>query len=779
MTNETTYTEVNQTRKKIDGRGLVTGKALFTDDFEMNDMLVVKVLRSPHALADINAIDTAAAKALPGVACVLTWEDLPRNIFSTAGQGFPEPSPYDKYVLDNRVRYVGDQVAIVAAEDEQTACEALKLIKVDYTVHTPVLDPRHSMDKDAPCIHPEPEAHIPIPIPYHPEINQSSVISAEIGQPDEAMDAADCISENNCFVPLVSHAAIEPHAALSWIDPNGRLTVISTTQVPYHARRKMSQCFGLPIKQIRIIKPRLGGGFGGKQDIVTEPYAAAVSLATGRPAKYRMTREEVMGSGRYRHSMHLHGKAGADKDGTLKAFDLYALSNTGAYGSQGMTVTTLAGSRTLALFTCPDMRFNADVVYTDTPVPAAYRGYGGTQGIFSTVSAMDDLAYQLGMDPIDFYLKNIIMGNCEIPIFEQLGEGNKLGAPRIRSCELAACLTEGAKKFKWKERRDRPADTGRYRRGVGVTIMMQGSSIPFIDLASATIKINDDGSFNLLMGASELGQGSDTILSQIAAEELTVATDDIIPYSSDTDLTPFDKGAYASSTTYLSGMAVKKAAADVKEQIRAVGAEMLECNLDETEVREAKVIGPSGKSVTFGEIAIRSLYQENQHQICATGSHFCTEGPPPFAADFAEVEVDTYTGKIRMLDYLQMIDCGTPINPRLCKGQSYGAVVNAFSYALNEEFIFNEKGRVMNNNFGSYKIFGTMDIPNIENDFVDSYEPTGPFGAKSVSELGINGGLPAICNAVFNAVGVRLTQSPFTPERVLNALKEKGGAATE
>ncbi len=773
MKNES-FTEVSKSTVKFDARSLVTGRALFTDDFDQPGMLTLKILRSPHAFAKILKIDAERARELPGVACVLTWEDIPRRVYSSAGQGFPEPSPYDQFLLDNIVRYAGDEVALVAAENEDIATQALKLIEVEYEVMTPVLDPHDSMKPGAAIIHPEPECEIKIPVPYHPEINQCAVIEAEIGDTDAAMKSAEVRTEGTYFSHLASHAALEPHCSISWLDPNGRLTVVSTTQVPFHARRKLSQLFDLPIKNVRVIKPRLGGGFGGKQDIVTEPYAALVTLRTGRPAKYRMTREEVFTSGRYRHSVYMDAKVGVNKDGTLEAYDLYALSNTGAYGSQGLTVTCMVGCRTLALFSCPDMRFNADVVYTNTPIPAAYRGYGGTQGIFATVCAMDEAAEKIGMDPMDFYLKNILRGNCEVPILNKLGEGDKLGTPRIGSCELAACIEKGAEMFDWKAKRARPKGEGRYRRGVGMTIMMQGSAIPFIDMASAYIKMNEDGSFNLLMGASEIGQGSDTVLSQIAAEELTVPTDWIVPYSSDTDLTPFDKGAYASSTTYLSGMAVKKTATKVKEQIIAVGAEMLECEPADVQVKDAKVIhSASGQSVTFSEIAIRSMYQTNQHQIAAVGSHYTKESPPPFAADYAEVEVDTYTGHVKLLDYLQVIDCGTPINPRLAKGQSYGALVNGFSFALNERFLFNEKGRMLNASFGGYKISSTMDIPNVRNDFVPSYEETGPFGAKSVSELGINGGLPALSNAICHAVGVRLREGPFTSERVLDALHKK------
>ena len=410
------------------------------------------------------------------------------------------------------------------------------------------------------------------------------------------------------------------------------------------------------------------------------------------------------------------------------------------------------------------------MVYTNHPVGGAYRGYGGTQGIFAVAVTLDELAEKVGIDPVDFYLKNIISADSEVPILAQLGEGESGNVPRIRSCELAACIRDGAKAFDWKTKRKRPRDRGRYRRGVGMSIMMQGSSIPFIEMASAFIKMNDDGSFNLLMGATELGQGSDTVLAQIVAEELTVKTDDIIVYSSDTDLTPYDVGAFASSTTYLSGLAVKKTAGKVKEQIRRAAARIMGTDPELVRFESGRVIAPEKKSISFQEIALSTLYQNEQFQIAASASHLCQESPPPYAANFAEIEVDTYTGKVRVLKYLQAIDCGTVINPATARGQALGGVVNALSYALTERYIFDKKGKMLNPNYAYYKIFGTRDIPEITTIFVPSHEPTGPFGAKSLGELVINGGLPSISNAIHNATGVRLRDTPFTPDKVLSAL---------
>lgn len=771
MKTKNPFQEVSKGVRRVDGVSLVTGRAIYTDDYDPPDLLHAKVLRSPHAFARIKKISTARARRLPGVEAVLTYRDIPRIPSTTAGVGYPEPFPYDKYILDKVVRFVGDEVAVVAARSVEIAEEALRLIEVEYEILPPLLDPRRAMKPGAPIVHGEvPPPEMLIPIPYEPERNLVTYLDSGLGDVDRAIREADLLVEREFESHSASHVPTEPHCSLSWLDEHGRLIIVTSTQVPFHVRRIVARYLNLPVKMIRVIKPRIGGGFGGKQDIILEPYVAALTWKTGRPVKLRFTRREVFVASRLRHNIILRARVAAARTGRLTALDLNALVNTGAYGSQGMTVASCVPLRTLPLWKCPNLRFHGDVVYTNLPVPAAYRGYGGTQGIFAVIVAIDEMIERLGMDPMAFYLKNIISTDIEVPILKQVGEGGSSNSTKIRSCELAACIRKGAAAFNWKKKRSRDRDLGRYRRGVGMTIMMQGSSVAFIDMAGAFIKMNDDGSFNLLMGATELGQGSDTILAQIAAEELTVKTEDIIVYSSDTDLTPFDKGAYASSTTYLSGNAVKKTAGRVREQILKVGAEMLGVLPEEVMLSEARVVGPGKCSVTFREIAYRSLYQSNQTQIAAAASLYPTESPPPYAANFAEVEVDTYTGKVRVIEYVQAIDCGTVINPVTARGQALGGAVNAISFALVERYIYNNKGRMLNPDYGNYKIYGSRDIPIIKTIFVPSYEPSGPFGAKSVGELVINGGLPAISNAIAHAVGVRLRTAPFTPDRVLEAL---------
>jgi len=772
--NKTNFKQVSKGVRKVDALGLVTGRALYTDDFEAHGMLTGKILRSPFANARIKSIRTRKALAMEGVEAVLTYRDLPRIPVTTAGQGYPEPSPYDKFILDKRVRFVGDEVAVIVARNEAIAEKAMGLVEVDYEELEPVLDLRKALEKGAPLVHDEKECKVIIPIPYEPERNLVARVDAAIGDVDKAYRNSKVKVSGDYENHISAHSAIEPHCSFSYLDPDGRLVIISTTQVPYHVRRIVARAMDIPVKRVRVIKPRLGGGFGSKQDIVLEPYVAAATLKTGKPVKIRMTREEVFVSSRTRHGMATRIRVGADKDGTINAIDLYALSNTGSYGNHGLTVACNVGMRTLVMFDCPNMRFTSDVAYTNLPNAGAYRGYGGTQGIIPTCGAIDELAEKLGMDPVDLLLKNIIKPGSEVPILSELGEGATTGAPRIGSFELAACIKEASKAFGWRQKRRRKKDKGRFRRGVGMAPMIQGSSIPYIDMASAFIKMNDDGSFNLQMGATDIGQGSDTVLAQIAAETLTVKTSDIIVYSSDTDLTPFDVGAYASSTTYLSGRAVKKTAQRVRELILEVGAEMLETSVDKVKLRAASVVGPGGSSVTLQEVGTYSLYEKNQFQIAACESSTSEESPPPTAAHFVEIELDTLTGKIRILKYVQAVECGTPVNPVLAKGQVIGALANGLSYALVEQFIFGPKGRLLNPNYDYFKIFCSRDMPEVTTIFIPSYEDSGPYGAKSVGEVCINGPIPAIANAIYNAIGVRIRRSPFTPDRVLAAIEKQG-----
>jgi len=693
--------------------------------------------------------------------------------YTTAGQGWPEPSPYDTVLFDKKVRYVGDRVAAVAAETEEAALEALRKIKVEYKILPAVFSIDEALAPGAPIIHDEPDAQGI----YDAQRNIAAAVDVPVGDLERGFAESDVIVEETCEVPYVQHAALEPHCVAVYFDEDGRLVIRSSTQVPFHVRRIVSRVLGIPIHRIRVIKPRIGGGFGSKQEVILEPIAAALALRTGRPVVMNLSREEVFVSTRTRHPYRVRVKLGAKKDGTLHALEMEALASAGAYGPHSGTVLYNVGSKSLPLYNkAKHLRFHGKAVYTNLPVAGAYRGYGATQGFFALEVAMDELAEKLGMDPIELRLKNHIRAGETSPIFEKLGEGRE-GKPQIvRSCALEECIKIGAERIGWYEKRKAPRREGSWFYGVGMACAMQGSGITGVDMAAATIIMNEDGSFRLLVGATDLGTGSDTVLAQIAAEVLAVPVEKIVVYSSDTDFTPFDKGAYASSTTYVSGNAVLQAAEKVKEQILLIASRILDEPLENLDVDSEKVVSfRTGKEVPYWEIGHRAFYVTEQQHIMASASFACPESPPPFAAFFCEVGVDTETGIVKVEKFVAVGDCGQPIHPKLAEGQLEGAVVQGIGHALFEEMLFSQRGSCVNRTFFDYRVPTSLDVPEIEAILIPANEPTGPFGAKSIAEIGINGPLPAISNAIYHAVGIRLTRAPFTPERVLAALRKKGG----
>ncbi|MFW9996257.1 MAG: xanthine dehydrogenase family protein molybdopterin-binding subunit [Candidatus Odinarchaeota archaeon] len=764
---------VGRNVNKVDARKLVQGKPAYVDDIHFDNLLVAKILRSPHAHAMIKKIDISRAEKLPGVRAVLCHTNVPRVMHTTAGQGYPEPSPYDHTMFDNKVRFVGDRVAAVAAETAAIAERALELIEVEYEVLPAIFDPEKAMDEGAPVIHDEKDAKYLIPVFYDPERNHVAHVDLDVGDVDKALEHSDHVFERKFFTQYAQHVPIEPHVVITFLDEDDRIIIRTSTQVPFHARRIVARTLQIPEKRIRVIKPRIGGGFGTKQEVLLEEIAAMLTMRTGKPVKLELTREEEFYAARTRHQMVVTVRGGVNNDGTITALDLKVISNTGAYGSHGLTVMSNCGSKTLPLYRCENLRFTGDTVYTNLPVAGAYRGYGATQAAFPIESVIDEMAHAIKMDPVQFRLMNHIQEGETSPIFKKLGEGTEGVEMIITSCSLSECLKKGAEEINWEINRVNETSS-HVKKGVGVCMLMQGSSIPEIDMGAAYAKINDDGSFNLLVGATDLGTGSDTVLSQIFAETLEIPVEDVIIYSSDTDMTPFDVGAYASSTTYLSGMAVKKAAEKIKKQILNVAAEMMDAEASSLVLDDKKVKNPdTGVEKTFQEIAEYSLYARNQFQISSVASHITHKSPPPFAAHFAEVEVNTETGEVKVLKYVAAVDCGTAIHPRLAEGQTEGALLNGISYALTEEFIFDENGKMLNTDLSNYKIFTTADIPEIKTILVPSYEPTGPYGAKSVSEISINGALPAISNAIYHACGVRMRRGPFTAERVFKEIQKQ------
>lgn len=770
---------VGKSVPRIDAVKLALGKPAYTDDFPLPaGTLHAKILHSPHAHAVIKRIDASKARALPGVRAVLTYEDIHPVRYTTAGQSHPLPSPLDTLVLDRKVRFVGDRVAAVAADTPEVAEQALSLIDVDYDILPAVIEIEDALNPDAPVIHDEPDCSGFEGI-FFPQKNIAAHIEAEAGNLAAGFAEAYRVIEKEYRVPQVQHVSLEPHVCITWLDEDDRLVIRSATQVPFHVRRILAPVLGLPEKQIRVIKPRIGGGFGGKQEIVIEDICALLTLVTHRPVRMEYTRTEEFTAARSRHPQILRFKTGVRRDGTLTAISLKVVATTGAYGSHSLTVQQNTGARPLSLYRCPNMRFEVDVVYTNRPPAGAMRGYGVPQGLFALEVHMDEIAAELGLDPIEFRRRNWVQVGDIFPLAEALGEGRKGFPNPLRSTGLAECVSRGAQRINWERRNDPDwhyvPGQPHLRRGLGMAALIHGSGIPGVDMGGAYIKMNDDGSFNLMVGATDLGTGADTVLAQIAAEVLGCPVEDIQVYAADTDLTPFDKGAYASSTTFVSGGAVKKTAEAAAGMIKAVASRMLETPPEKLKLAGGRVLTPDGDSVSLKEVALNSLHVIDQHQIQAAESHMSIMYAPPFATQFAEVEVDIQTGEVHVKKLVFGIDCGQPINPAGVEGQIDGGIAMALGYALTEEMLFDESGRLLNGNLRDYHIFRADEMPVVERFIVATSDPSGPFGAKAAAEIPTDGVAPAVVNAIFDATGVRLRQIPATPERVWQALKMHTG----
>ena len=779
-------TTVGRPERKVDAAKLVQGKPAFTDDVEMRNMLVAKVLHSPVAHALIRHIDVTKARELPGVAAVLTYKDIPRVVYSTAGQSDPIPGPLDTFSLDHKVRFVGDRVAFVAAETETIANQALALIEVEYEPLPTVLDSRDAMRPGAPCLHDEPE-YVNF-ADSDPAQNLAARIRIDIGDVVKGFADADFIYEGDYEVPKVQQAHIEPHAVVTYWDEDDRLVIRTSTQVPFHARRILAPVLGLPIKRIRVIKPRIGGGFGGKQEVLVEDVAAHLTIATRRPVRYEYTREEEFIAARSRHPMRIHMKTGVKADGTITANEMYSLSDTGAYGCHALTVTGNTGHKAMALYVgdglyrlSPNIRFYADIVYTNTPPSGAYRGYGVPQGFWAVERHMEKIAREMGLDPIAFRLKNAIRPGELHPFSTAWSEGREPQPEIVHTVGLEECVRQGAAAIGWEEKfgnADWHQATGKpyLRRGIGVAMVMQGTAIPYLDMGGASLKMNDDGSFNLLIGATDLGTGSDTVLAQMAAEVLGIPIEDILVYSSDTDFTPFDKGAYASSTTYISGAAVVKAAQQVAGRIRERAARLLSVTgstvkAEEIRLANRKAVGPDGRFVSLVEIGYDSLHHQDQEQIMAVASFVSPVSPPPFAAQFAEVTVDLDTGQVTVERLVMAVDSGVIVNPLTASGQVEGGMTQALGYAVCEEMVYDDQGNARERDLVDYHIFRSNEMPELTTIFVETFEPSHPFGVKAVAEIPMDGVAPAVGNAVFDACGAQVDINPVTPERVWQALR--------
>lgn len=755
---------VNKPVPKTDAMSLVTGKPVYTDDLAPSDCLIVKILRSPHANAWVEEIKTDAAKKIEGIACVLTYEDVSHKRFTLAGQTAPEISPWDRYIIDKHVRFVGDPVAIVAGETEEAVDKALKRIKVKYRVEEAVLDIHTAKDNPI-LVHPEEDWYMPIPAGGDNKRNLCASNVEEVGDVDAMLEKCAYTVDQVYHTKANQQTMMETFRTYCYMDHFQRLTVVSSTQIPFHIRRIVGNALNIPSSKVRVIKPRIGGGFGAKQSSVSEVFPALVTWVTGKPSKIVFSRKESMIASSPRHEMEVHIRMGADENGIVKAIDLYTLSNTGAYGEHGPTTVGLSGHKSIALYRHTEAyRFAYDVVYTNMQAAGAYRGYGATQGIFAVESAADELAHKMGMDPVKFRELNMPMEGEALPGYPDV--------PINGSCTMDKCLARAKEMIGWDEKYPfRDMGNGKVR-GVGIAMAMQGSSIAGIDVGGADIKLNEDGSYTLALGCSDMGTGCDTILAQMAADCLDTDMKNIVVFSVDTDISPYDSGSYASSTTYATGNAVIQACGELRKRIHAFGAQMLGVSAEESDFDGEKVRTEDGKEVTLQQIAGKATCGVCS-ELQVVKEYSSPISPPPFMAGAAEVEIDKETGQIDVIDYVGVIDCGTPINPNLARVQAEGGIGQGIGMVLYEDVQYTDKGKIRNNSFMQYKIPNRMDIPKVRIEFESSYEKTGPFGAKSIGELVIDTPCPAIANAVYNATGVRVRELPITPEKVAMGILEQ------
>ena len=753
---------VNQSVRKKDAMQLVTGQPVYLDDVAPKDCLTVKLLRSPHANAIIQSIDTSRAMLVPGMEAVFTWQDVDQNgrRYTQAGQTYPEPSPYDRLVLDRHVRFVGDVVAILAGKDEKTVEKAMKLIKVEYEVLEPVLDFRTAKDNPV-LVHPENNWESLCPVGADNKRNLCAHEETGSGDVDAVLQGCDVVIDRVYHTKACQQAMMETFRTYCSIDAYGRLNVLSSTQIVFHCRRILANALHIPKSMIRVSKPRIGGGFGAKQTSVCEVYPAFVTWMTKKPSKLIFTRRESMTASTPRHEMEMHVRLGADKNGIVKAIDLYTLSNTGAYGEHGPTTVGLSGHKSIPLYGKAEaFRFTYDVVYTNHMSAGAYRGYGATQGLFAVESAVNELAAKLHIDPIELRLRNIVKQGEVMPAYY-----NQLNT----SCALDRCIENVKRRIDWDNKYPmRVLPNGKIR-SVGMGMAMQGSGITSVDVGSAALKINDDGFYTLRIGAADMGTGCDTILAQIAAEVLKCPLENITVLAADTDSSPYDSGSYASSTTYVTGKAVEMCAKQLIEKLCEQAAQMLGVPADTLQFAGDRVETADGqKSVSLTEIAVAGQCGANT-ALEAAVTHSSELSPPPFMVGAAELEIDPETGETQVIDFVSAVDCGTPVNPNLARVQAEGGILQGIGMALTENVTYNAKGEPIENSLMQYKIPTRADIGHIRVEFESSYEESGPFGAKSIGEVVINTPLPAVADAVANATGHRFYELPITPEQIAMA----------
>ena len=755
---------VNKPIRKMDAMALVTGKPVYLEDLPDAGYLIVKLLRSPHAHAMIESIDAWTALAVPGIEAVYTWEDVPEERFTMAGQTWPEPSPHDRLILDRHLRHVGDPVAIVAGTTEKAVDRALRNLRVKYQILPAILDFHEAKDNPV-QIHPEETWESLVPVGADNRRNLCACEKLSEGDIDQVLAECDVVVSGTYHTKANQQAMMETFRTKCFLDPYGRLNIVSSTQIVFHVRRIVAHALGIHKSMIRVQKPRIGGGFGAKQTAVSEIYPAFVTWKTGKPSKIVFTREESQIASSPRHEMEISVRVGATKDGRIRGMDVYTLSNTGAYGEHGPTTVGLSGHKSIPLYGALDaFRFDYEVVYSNVMSAGAYRGYGATQGIFAVESAVNELAAKLDMDPVHLREMNMVREGQAMPAY--YGEMNT-------SCALDRCIAKAKEMIGWEEKYPRRILENGKIRSVGVGMAMQGSGISGIDVGSASLKLEDDGCYTLAVGAADMGTGCDTILAQIAADCLECDLDRLTVLGADTDASPYDSGSYASSTTYITGKAVEKACDSLRQKLLTEAAGVLSCPAAELCFQGQEILQVEGDTrISLADLAARSQCG-CEASFQAVESHFSPVSPPPYMVGMAEIELDPETGAVELLDYVAVVDCGTAINPNLARVQAEGGIVQGIGMALFEDIQYNSHGRMLNNSLMQYKLPSRLDMGRLRVEFESSYEHTGPFGAKSIGEIVINTPAPALTHAIANATGLWFKELPITSEKIAMGLKQR------
>jgi xanthine dehydrogenase molybdenum-binding subunit len=740
-----------------------TGTAKYTVDIKLPGMLVGKVLTSPHPHARIIRIDKSKAEKLPGVEAVITFEDVPPKLYAPNRHDLilyhPENERQDMYVISEKARFVGDRVAAVAAVDAATAQKALELIEVEYEVLPAVFDPIEAMKPGAPRVHDYAENNVPL----HLDFPNSK------GDVEKGFREADCVVEQTFRTSKQQISQLEPCASAASFGPDGRLTIWSPSQSSFLHRRKLAGLFDMPEGMIKWITPHVGGTFGKFGSLVAEPVCVALAKKAGKPVKIEYSREEDFSGTETRQTYITTGKIGVNKDGTIIALQEKVIVDGGAYFTRNNTTTRVNMNAFTGLYRCANVAAEADCVYTNVPMTGGIRGYGNSEATCMLEQLIDKAAKEIGVDPIQLRLKNL----------KKVGDPDNKGLP-METCPLEVLIKLGAEKIGWAEKRAQEKQRGTKRYGIGMAIMMDtsGSYPATIQDRNAYIKFNEDGSVNLMVMAYDMGQNLPGTCAQIAAEVLGIRYEDVHVVTGDTDSTMFDTGAGASAGCYLLGRAVMRAAEEAKKQLLDRAGKRLELAPEELTIKDRRIYAKSDprRGISVGEVAKQATYNfAGEHLIIAgKGSFSPTQSPPPFAAVFAEVEVDVETAEVKVLKILYVNDSGTAINPSTVEGQVEGGISQSVGYCLTEEYVINKRTGVLeSNNFTTYKIPTTLDMPETEVILYEEPVPSGPFGAKAVGHGTLSAVSPAIANAIYDAVGVFITDMPATPEKIFEALRER------